>query len=165
MEIMGLPQRFPLTKQNSQESIQAIHSVTNGKINFQYVAVIIESIHKRKHTWSSFLDVQLHDDVIKQIIGKDGLHFKHFTTKYGLDLIWHDRETKRFLLWGPKTGVISALYALKRQMKRFLVKHEQHIAAVIQLDQTMNMVRLRTDDDYESDTYTEQPRQKKIKRE
>jgi len=159
----SLPQRFPLTKQNSQESIQAIHSATNGKINLQYVAVMMESIHKRKHTWSSFLDAPLHDDIIKQIIGKDGLHFKHFTTKYGLDLIWHDRDTNRFLLWGPKMGIISALYALKRQMKRFLVKHEQHITAVIHLDQTMNMVRLRRHDEYEDNM--EQPRQKKIKHE
>jgi hypothetical protein len=154
-------ERFPLKKQTSQESIQAIFTATNGKINLQYVAVMMESIQKRKHTWFSFLDAPLHDDLIKQIIGKDGLHFKNFTSKYGIDLIWHNRETNRFLLWGPKMGLISALYALKRQIKRFTIKYEQHITAVIHLDQTLNTVRLRTADDYEDNK--EQPRQKKIK--
>lgn len=156
-----ITERFPLTKQTSEESIQAISSVTNGKINLQYVAVMMESIHKRKHTWSSFLDAPLHADLIKQIIGKDGLHFKNFTSKYGLDLIWHDRETNRFLLWGPKMGLISALHALKRQIKRFLEKFEQDITAVIHLYQTMNTVRLRTADEYED--YVDQPKPKKIK--
>lgn len=158
---MDRTQRFPLKKQTSQESIQAIYSATNGKINLQYVAVMMASIQKRKHTWFSFLDVPLHDDVIKQIIGKDGLHFKKFTTKYGVDLIWHDRETNRFLLWGPKMGLISALYALKRQIERFVIKYEQHIMAVINLDHCLNTVRLRTDDDLEDNV--EYPRQKKIK--
>ena len=159
METMGLPQRFPLTKQTSEESIQAISSVTNGKINLQYVAIMMESIQRRKHTWSSFLDAPLHADLIKQIIGKDGLHFKNFTSKYGVDLIWYNRETNRFLLWGPKMGLISALHALRRQIKRFSVKYEEHITAVIHLDQTLNTVRLRE----ETDEYVEQPRQKKIK--
>jgi hypothetical protein len=154
--------RFPLKKQTSQESIQEIYAVTNGKINLQYMAVILESIQRRKHTWFSFLDAPLHEDLLKQIIGKDGLHFKIFTSKYGIDLIWHNRASNRFLLWGPKIGLISALHALKRQIKRFSVKYEQHITTVIQLDETFNTVRLREEDD-EYENNAEQPRQKKIK--
>ena len=156
----GLPERFPLTKQSSQDGIQAIHNLTSGKINLLYITKMLETIQKRKHTWSSFLVTPLDPDLIKQIIGKDGLHFKKFTTKYGLDLIWHDRESNRFLLWGPKLGVISALYALKRHIKRFTIKYEEGIKAMLCLNQTLHTVRLRADDD---DDNEEQPRQKKIK--
>jgi len=154
-----IAQRFPLRKQTSQESIQEIYAVTNGKINLQYVAVMLESIQKRKHTWFSFIDAPLHEELLKQIIGKDGLHFKNFTSKYGVDLIWHNRVSNRFLLWGPKMELISALHALKRQIKRFAIKYEQHITAVILMDQTLSSVRLREEDD----EYAEQPNQKKIK--
>jgi hypothetical protein len=156
---MERSQRFPLTKQTSQESIQAISAVTNGQINLPYVAVMLETIQKRKHTWFSVLDAPIQTDLNKQIIGKDGLHFKMFTTKYGVDLMWHDRTTNRFLLWGPKIGLLSALHALTRHIKRFTVKYEQHMSAVIHLDQTMTTVRLRSEDDSE-----QQPMQKKIKR-
>jgi hypothetical protein len=151
--------RFPLKKQTSQESIQEIYALTNGKINLQYVAVMLESIQKRKHTWFSFIDAPLHEELLKQIIGKDGVHFKNFTSKYGVDLIWHNRVSNRFLLWGPKMELISALHALKRQIKRFAIKYEQHITAVILMDQTLSSVRLRE----EEDEYAEQPNQKKIK--
>jgi hypothetical protein len=154
-----IAQRFPLKKQTSQESIQEIYALTNGKINLQYVAVMLESIQKRKHTWFSFIDAPLHEELLKQIIGKDGVHFKNFTSKYGVDLIWHNRVSNRFLLWGPKMELISALHALKRQIKRFAIKYEQHITAVILMDQTLSSVRLREEDD----EYAEQPNQKKIK--
>ena len=154
-----IAQRFPLKKQTSQESIQEIYAVTNGKINLQYVAVMLESIQKRKHTWFSFIDAPLHEELLKQIIGKDGLHLKNFTSKYGVDLIWHNRVSNRFLLWGPKMELISALHALKRQIKRFAIKYEQHITAVILMDQTLSSVRLREEDD----EYAEQPSQKKLK--
>jgi hypothetical protein len=159
---MHTGERFPLKKQTSQESIQAIYAVTNGKINLQYIAVMLETIQKRKHTWFSFLDASLHEDLIKQIIGKDGSHFKNFTTKYGVDLIWNDRATNRILLWGPKMGLISALYALQRHLKRFTTQYEEHIAAVSHLDQTMTRVRLREEDT--NDYAVEQPIQKKTKR-
>ena len=152
-------QRFPLKKQTSQESIQEIYALTNGKINLQYVAVMLESIQKRKHTWFSFIDAPLHEELLKQIIGKDGVHFKNFTSKYGVDLIWHNRVSNRFLLWGPKMELISALHALKRQIKRFAIKYEEHITAVILMDQTLSSVRLREEDD----EYAEQPSQKKLK--
>lgn len=160
-EKMNTAERFPLKKQTSQESIQAIYAVTNGKINLQYIAVMLESIEKRKHTWFSFLDAPLHEDLMKQIIGKDGLHFKNFTTKYGVDLIWNDRASNRILLWGPKMGLISALYALKHHMKRFTTKYAEHNTAVSHLDQTMSRVRLREDDT--TDYAAAQPRQKKTK--
>ena len=92
-------------------------------------------------------------------ISEDGLHFKNFTSTYGVDLIWHNRVSNRFLLWGPKMELISALHALKRQIKRFAIKYEQHITAVILMDQTLSSVRLRE----EEDEYAEQPNQKKIK--
>ena len=155
-----IAQRFPLKKQTSQESIQEICALTNGKINLPYVAVMLESIQKRKHTWFSFIDAPLHEELLKQIIGKDGLHFKNFTSKYGVDLIWHNRVSNRFLLWGPKMALISALHALKRQIKRFAIKYEQHITAVILMDQTLSSVRLREE---EEDEYAEQPSQKKLK--
>ena len=149
---------FPLKKQTSQESIQAIYAVTNGQINLQYVAVMLETIQKRKHSWFSFLDAPLHDDLIKQVIGKDGSHFKNFTTKYGLDLIWNDRATNRILLWGPKMGLISALHAMKRHLKGVTTKYEELIS---HLDQTMSRVRLREEDT--TDYAAEQPRHKKTK--
>jgi len=154
------PERFPLTKQTSQDGIQAIHNLTSGKINLQYISIMLEAIQKRKHTWCSFLATPLDPDLIKQIIGKDGLHFKTFTNKYGLDLLWHDRESNRFLLWGPKVGVIGAVYALKRHIKRFTLKYEEGIKAMLYLNQTLHTVRLRSEDD---DDNEEQPKQKKIK--
>ena len=135
-------ERFPLKKYTSQESIHMIHSMTNGLINLQYIAVMLEAIQKRKYTWSSFLEASLPEILIKQIIGKNGLHLKQFTTKYGVDLIWHDRPSNRFLIWGPKSALISALYALKHHIKRFQVKYTVNLAAVQCLEQCMQNIEI-----------------------
>lgn len=148
-KVNQIAKRFTLQKANSANSIQAICTMTNGfkEINTNYTAAMLETIKKRKYTWSCSLAAPLNDIVTKQIIGKNGLHLKTFTTKYGVDLIWHNRPNNSFELWGPKSELINALFALTRQIARFVKKHEEELNLINQLDNTMNMVRLREDTD------------------
>lgn len=132
-------ERFPLVKNNTNGSLYHIYTATNGYkgINPHYIALMSEAIQKRKHTWFGSLEAPKESDLVKQIIGKNGFHLKQFTNKYGLDLIWHDRTAHNFLLWGPRANLISALYAVKRQIKRFLTKYTRDMLAMQHLGETM----------------------------
>ena len=139
LPVVNLPERFPIIKSNTNDSLHHIYTVTNGYsgININYIAEMIAAIQKRKHSWSGYLDAPTEVALIKQIIGKNGFHLKQFTNKYGLDLIWHDRTANKFHAWGPKANLISALYALKRQIKRFFAKYKRDILAMQNLGETM----------------------------
>jgi hypothetical protein len=161
-------ERFPLKKYTSQESIHMIHTMTNSLINSQYLAVMLETIQRRQYTWSSFLEASLPETLIKQIIGKNGLHLKQFTTKYGVDLIWHDRASNRFFVWGPKSALISTLYALKHHIKRFQVKYATDLDADQSLECSLqNIVIVKESETFirerEDELLMEQPPQKKFK--
>lgn len=48
-------------------------------------------------------------DCLKKVIGKNGCYFKLTTEIHDLDFIWHDRENKKIIFYGPKsTNVINA---------------------------------------------------------
>ena len=163
-------ERFPLKKYTSQESIHMIHTMTNSLINSQYLAVMLETIQRRQYTWSSFLEASLPETLIKQIIGKNGLHLKQFTTKYGVDLIWHDRASNRFFVWGSKSALISTLYALKHHIKRFQVKYATDLDADQSLECSLqNIVIVKEPETFirerEHELLMEQPPQKKFKHE
>ena len=95
-----LPSRFSITKNDSLNTLLHIYDVTNNcsGINIHYIAQMAENIHKRKQTWFGTIEAPSDSDIIKQIIGKNGFHFKKFTSKYGVDLIWHDRATNVFMV-------------------------------------------------------------------
>jgi hypothetical protein len=115
---------FDIKKYDGLDSLQQIHNVTRGfQINMFFLANMTEAIYKRKHTWFGSIDAPPDVDLIKQIIGKNGFHLKQFTVKYGADLIWHDRVTNKFMVWGAKKVLINTLYALVRQIGRFVINH------------------------------------------
>jgi hypothetical protein len=170
-----LPERFPLVKNNTNGSLYHIYTVTNGYkgINPHYIALMSEAIQKRKHTWFGSLEAPKESDLVKQIIGKNGFHLKQFTNKYGLDLIWHDRTAHNFLLWGPRANLISALYAVKRQIKRFSEKYTRDMLMMQHLDmglQNLDVSLQNTDmsqpcllREREKDDTDLEPERKKIK--
>jgi hypothetical protein len=116
--------RFDIQEQTADVNLQQIHAMTQGfaGINVEYIAKMTENITKRKRTWTGFIDAPDEVAIIKQVIGKNGVHLKNITAQYAVDLIWHDHPTKKFFVWGAKQHLISALYGLQRQINRFTLK-------------------------------------------
>uniref|UniRef100_A0A6C0IIB3 K Homology domain-containing protein n=1 Tax=viral metagenome TaxID=1070528 RepID=A0A6C0IIB3_9ZZZZ len=142
-----LPARFPITSNDATDTLRHIYNVTTNcsGININYIMQMAENITKRKQTWFGTLEAPTDIVVIKQIIGKNGFHLKKFTSKYGVDLIWHDRVTNIFMVWGNKPCLIGALHALKRQIKRFLLKQEKDLEALEQMARSMTTLDVRVD--------------------
>lgn len=136
---------FPITSNNATDTLKQIHHVTNSfaGISPEYIGKITETIHKRKMTWVGTIEAPGDSEIIKQIIGKNGFHLKNFTNKYDVDLIWHDRFTSTFMVWGNKHCIITALHAIKRQIKRF---SEKNVDGITENLMTLVMTRSREDD-------------------
>ena len=124
-----------------------------------------ETIYKRPVTWVGTLEAPADTVLVKQIIGKNGLHLKSFTIKCGVDLIWHDRITNTFMVWGNKKCILSALRFIKRQIHRFTTKQREEektmegmMSTMTSLEVTSNAARYR-----EEDTLIEEPERKKMK--
>jgi len=138
--------RFTITCNDAFNTLRHIYDITNNcsGININYIAQMAETIHKRKNTWFGSVESPMDIIIIKQIIGKNGFHLKKFTSKYGVDLIWHDRVANIFMVWGNKPCLIGALYALQRQIKRFVLKHEKDMEELANM--TSNMTTLQVNE-------------------
>jgi hypothetical protein len=164
----SLPDRFPITSNNANKTLTQIHTVTNSfsGINPAYIGKMTETIFKRPITWVGTLEAPTDTVLVKQIIGKNGLHLKSFTTKCHVDLIWHDRITNTFMVWGNKKCIISALYFIKRQITRFTLRkkeEEEKIECIMEnmmsLDVKINLPRYREAEE----TLMEEPERKRMK--
>jgi hypothetical protein len=133
--------RFELTSHNATYTLLHINNLTNNfaGINLAFIEKMRENIFKRKNTWVGILDSPKLDSpthniaVIKHVIGKGGCHLKQFTVNYGVDLIWHDRKSNQFMVWGMKQSVINALHALRRQVARFTTEQDILDATILNL--------------------------------
>ena len=143
---MPPPTRFPITSNNANNTLMQIYTVTNNLagINPQYIGQMCETIQKRKHTWFGSLEAPEDIDLVKQIIGKNGWHLKNLTKTYGVDLIWHERRSNIFMVWGLKPCLISALYGLKKHLHRFRVKHERERIEMSQLTTTLTRLEVES---------------------
>jgi len=129
------PARFEIISNNAETTLRQMRSITNNFNNIapEYVTRMCANVNKRKQTWIGFIEAPADTAVLKQIIGKNGMHLKHFTASYEMDLIWHDRDANKFIIWGPRKTIIDALKALRRQIKRFILKQvlfDKSLAAV-----------------------------------
>ena len=136
--------RFAISCNNANTTLQHIHNITNNcaGINIEYIGKIYEIINKRCHTWVGSIESPADSALIKQIIGKNGFHLKQFTRKYGVELIWHDRDSNMFLVWGNKPCLISALYALQRQVSRFIEKQAKLLSALENISLSMDSIQM-----------------------
>jgi len=148
---------FPITSNDATNTLKQIHHVTNSfsGINPEYIGKMTETIHKRKITWVGTIEAPTDIAVMKQIIGKNGFHLKNFTNKYAVELIWHDRLTNTFMVWGNKRCIIAALHAINRQIKRISAKHIEGLTEHLM---TLAMTRSREDD-----TIMGEPERKRMK--
>ena len=164
----SLHQRFPIISYDATNTLRQIHNITNNfsGINPAYIGKMMETIHKRPITWVGTLDAPTDIGLIKQIIGKNGLHLKSFTNKCCVDLIWHDRLTNTFIVWGNKNCIISALRHIKRQIKRFLDKQSEDLKVMEDIMSTMNSLDMKSNlsrSREEEDIEMGEPERKKMK--
>jgi hypothetical protein len=159
----SLPARFPITSNDVTTTIQQIYHVTNNLsgISPTYIGKMMDTIHKRPITWMGTIEAPTDTVLIKQIIGKNGLHLKTFTKKCHVELIWHDRITNTFMVWGNKKCIISALHFIKRQIHRFTLKQKEEANKMEGMMTTMSsltMTRTR-----EEETVMGEPDRKRMK--
>ena len=164
----SLPARFPITSNDATNTLRQIYDVTNkfSGINPAYIGKMTETIHKRPITWVGTLEAPADTILVKKIIGKNGLHLKSFTDKCCVDLIWHDRITNTFMVWGNKKCIISALRFIKRQIIRFTTKQREEEKSMEGMMSTMNSLEVSSTlsrSREEEDTLMEEPERKKMK--
>ena len=79
---------------------------------------LIDRSRNRRPTMFGYMDAPS-KEITKQVIGSDGYFFKLTTVKCGIDFIWHDRENKTFLFWGPSNyRTVKAMNAIRYRIKK-----------------------------------------------
>ena len=74
----------------------------NGRI--QKLEQLGEEFNIHKFTLSV---KEVHPDVMKQVIGREGYYFKLTTENNMLDFIWYDMQTKSVYFWGASKDDIN----------------------------------------------------------
>jgi len=83
---------------------------------------LIDRSRNRRPTMFGYMDAPS-KEITKQVIGSDGYFFKLTTVKCGIDFIWHDRENKTFLFWGPSNfRTVKAMNAIRYRIKKLSVE-------------------------------------------
>ena len=49
--------------------------------------------------------INIHIQMIKQLIGKSGSYFKYLTKQCKLRFIWYNKDTKEIDIWGKETNI------------------------------------------------------------
>ena len=113
--------RFNIKRFNASDSLQHIYNLTIGLtgINTNYIDKMTEQINQRKHSWFGYIESPNDISIIKQIIGKKGHYLKFLTTKYKVDIVWHERVENKFIVWGSKLQMIKTLHALRNKIISF----------------------------------------------
>ena len=155
---------FDITKHTSAECLTAINTLTNSTTTCSHLlrrqkddffTKITELIAKRNNAcWYGSIDSPTDVALLKQTIGKGGLHLKRLTVKYGAYIIWHNRTENKFTVWANKPALISTLHALLRHINKAIVKQAELNKDVLTMEESMTVLTLppkeqreREDDD------------------
>lgn len=132
---------FDITKHTSDECLTAINTLTNGATS-DFFTKMSELITKNNSAWYGAIDAPTDVSLLKQTIGKGGLHLKRLTVKYGTYIIWHDRVNNKFTVWGSKKSLISALHALLRHISKCTVKQAELKQDFATMEESMTVLTL-----------------------
>jgi len=136
---------FDITKHTSAECLTAINGLKNGAITNQKIDFFIkitELITKRNNAWCGSIDAPTDVNLLKQTIGKGGLHLKRLTFKYEAYIIWHDRVTNKFTVWASKSALISTLHALLRHINKVIAKQAELKQDMAIMEESMTVLTL-----------------------
>jgi hypothetical protein len=151
---------FDITKHTSDECLTAINTLTNGAITcsqkVDFFTKITELIAKRNNAcWYGSIDSPTDVALLKQTIGKGGLHLKRLTVKYGAYIIWHNRTDNKFTVWASKPALISTLHALLRHINKAIVKQAELKQDVLTMEESMTVLTLPPQQKEETTTHRE----------
>ena len=120
--IMVPPMRYPLDYIPSSDMagnfqrLKAVECFPTDEAKSQANA-FLELVAKNPSikTWVfGYIPAPPHSDITRRVIGKDGYYFKMTTTLSEVGFIWHNRDTNKFLFWGPSPyKVVKAMNAIR----------------------------------------------------
>lgn len=138
---------FNISKHTSAECLASINTMTNNAIinnsNNEFFKNMAGLVTKYNNAWYGTIDVPTEVGLLKQIIGKGGLHLKRITVKYGVYIIWHDRTCNKLIVWGTKPSLISTLHALLRHINKVTIEREKLEKDVISIENNMKVVDIQ----------------------
>ena len=155
---------FDITKHTSAECLAAINTLTNGAASssqkvedfgqkvedfgatfsqkVDFFIKMSEIITEQNSAWYGSIDAPADVSLLKQTIGKGGLHLKRLTVKYGVYIIWHDRVNNKFTVWGSKKTLISTLHALLRHISKCTVKQAELKQDLATMEESMTVLAI-----------------------
>ena len=145
---------FDITKHTSDECLTAINALTNGATSDFFIKMS-EIITKNNSAWYGSIDAPADVSLLKQTIGKGGLHLKRLTVKYGVYIIWHDRVNNKFTVWGSKKTLISTLHALLRHISKCTVKQAELKQDFATMEESMTVLEIPPKQKEETTTHRE----------
>ena len=115
---------FKFTQFNSQDALTQINNLTNNfdpqyGISPEFVQSLTDSLTKNDTVLQGFLYAPTNPDVTRQVIGKGGCYFHMTTQNSGIHFIWHDRQSNKFLFWGDKFQLISAMKIIYSRIQKY----------------------------------------------
>ena len=123
-----IPIKYDIRAVDSYAALMHIRYLSDNITNVSPEFVIelyntfIDRSRNRRPTMFGYMDAPC-KEITKQVIGSDGYFFKLTTVKCGIDFIWHDRENKTFLFWGPSNfRTVKAMNAIRYRIKKLSVE-------------------------------------------
>jgi len=119
--IMVPPMRYPLEcipssdMRGNFQRLTAVGCFPTDEAKSEANAFLERVSHSPLKTWTfGFIPAPPHSEITKRVIGKNGYYFKITTTLSEVGFIWHNRDTNKFLFWGPSPyNVVKAMNAIR----------------------------------------------------
>lgn len=72
------------------------------------------------------MDATFENDVLKQVIGRDGCYFKQITKQTGVSYIWHHKDQNKIEIWGPENLLQRAVSSIEYRLYIVFLKMVQN---------------------------------------
>ena len=118
------PLYFKFTPYSNQDALAQINTLTNNfdpqyGISNDFVQQISNTLSVDGTLFQGFLYAPTDPNITRQVIGKAGCYFHLTTQNCGIQFIWHDRSTNKFLFWGQKYPLIRAMKIIHSRITKY----------------------------------------------
>ena len=115
---------FKFTEFDSQDALSDINTYTNNfdpqyGISPEFVENLTTNITQNPTVLQGFLYAPSDPNITRQVIGKGGCYFHMTTQNCAIHFIWHDRQSNKFLFWGDKYPLISAMKIIYSRIQKY----------------------------------------------
>jgi len=103
-----------MTEITNEQCLEEIRNLTNNfdsRVNMDstFIDSLKVTLAQEGNSFRGEIDAPVNELITKKVIGRGGYYFHLTTRNTGIYFIWHNRETGKFIFWGPEYNVNQAM--------------------------------------------------------